>query len=462
MKKVFYFLIAILVMVSIIGLQPSNSDRNSMKVYALEDFDCAPNQLIIGYSTDANMEAISGTINSTFNLTLLEKSYKGSFQVVSFNGDKTMEDLIKDIIDDGRVDYVEPNQISQASYVPNDPYFTTYQWNFFSKGRLFTGAASGNVQTASNYGIQVESAWDLFKPTNTASTAKYPGEGIKVAVIDTGIAYANYISIGGTISSSTAYKKAPDLEGTIFDSANAKNFTVYPYTNLAIDDHSHGTHVCGTIAQATSTVTPLGCAGVAYKATILPIKVLNKYGSGTNAMVANGIYWAADKGAKIINLSLGSRYGDNTIYNAIRYAYNKGIVIVCASGNNGSSVSYPAAYATECIAVGATNFYGQRCSFSNFGSSLDIVAPGQNVVQQTLTSSSNLSLFSYLSWAGTSMASPHVAGAAALVWSKNPTFTRDQVKTALLNTARDLGATGFDNYYGKGLLDVNAAVRWTP
>lgn len=462
MKKVIYFFIAVMVAVSIIGITPSNSGRNNIRTYALENVDCVPNQLIIGYGDDAQMEAISETINTTFGLTPVEKSYKGSFQVVSFNSDKTMEGLIKEIMDDGRVAYAEPNQISQASYVPNDPYFTTYQWNFFANGRLFTGAASGNVQTASNYGIRAETAWDLFKPTNTATGAKFPGEGIKVAIIDTGIAYANYISVGGIIGVSTAYKRAPDLEGTTFDSANAKNFTVYPYTNLAIDDHGHGTHVCGTIAQATNTTTPLGCAGIAYKATILPIKVLTRNGSGTNAMVANGIYWAADKGAKVINMSLGSRYGDNTIYNAIRYAYNAGVLIVCASGNDGSAVSYPAAYATECIAVGATNFYGQRCSFSNFGSSLDIVAPGQNIVQQTLTSSSSLTSFSYLSWAGTSMATPHVAGAAALVWSKNPSFTRDQVKTALLNTARDLGTTGFDNYYGKGLLDVNAAVRWTP
>lgn len=462
MKRIFSILIALLIAVTIVGITPSNKSFNKTLTCALEDFECVPYQLVIGYGNDENMAVTSPVINEKYQLTHIESGYKGSFQVVGFPPDKNMYDLIDLIKNEQGVFYVEPNQISQASYVPNDPYFQTYQWNFFTKGRLFTGAASNNVQTASNYGIQVEAAWDQFKPTNTALSAKLPGEGITVAIIDTGIAYANYISVGGIGSSSVAYKRAPDLEYTTFDAANAKNFTVYPYTSFAFDDHSHGTHVCGTVAQSTNTTTALGCAGIAYKAKILPVKVLNKYGSGTNASVANGIYWSADKGAKIINMSLGSRYGDTTIYNAVVYAYNKGCLIVCASGNDGSTVSYPAAYSTQCIAVGATNFFGQRCSFSNYGSSLDIVAPGQNIVQQTLTNNQNLSSFSYLSWAGTSMASPHVAGVAALVWSKNPTFTRDQVQKALLSTARDLGTTGFDNYFGNGLLDANAAVKWTP
>lgn len=462
MKRIFSIIIALLIAVSMFGISPSNNGQNKSLARALDGVNCVPNQLIIGYTSDEAMETYSPVIIEKYNLSSVERGYKGSFEVVGFTGSKDMYTLIDEIALETGVQYVEPNQISEASYVPNDPYFKTYQWNFFTKGRLFTGAASGNVQAASNYGIQAEAAWDLFKPTNTALTAKFPGEGIKVAIIDTGIAYANYIAIGGISNGSTSYKRAPDLEGTTFDSVNAKNFTVYPYTNLAIDDNGHGTHVCGTIAQATNTVTPLGCAGIAYKATILPIKVLNKYGSGTNASVANGIYWAADKGAKIINMSLGSRYGDSTIYNAVLYAYNRGCLIVCASGNDNSAVSYPAAYSTQCIAVGATNFNGQKCSFSNYGSSLDIVAPGQNIVQQTLTSNQSMTSFSYLSWAGTSMASPHVAGVAALVWSKNTALTRDQVQKALLSTARDLGTTGFDNYFGNGLLDANAAVRWTP
>jgi serine protease len=462
MKKFFPMIVVLVVAISIIGVWRFIGGKNSSNVYALDNVNCIPNQLVIGYDSDADLNQYSVSIREKFNLTQLEKAYKGSFEVVQFPADKKMADLIELIKVEPGVLYVEPNQICEATYVPNDPYYNTYQWNFFTKGKLFRGTASGNIQTASNYGIQAESAWDSFKPTNTATGAKYPGEGVKVAILDTGIAYANYITLGGISTSTSTFKKAPDLEGTIFDTVNAKNFSAYPYTQRAFDDHGHGTHVCGTIAQATNTTTAVGCAGIAYKATILPVKVLNKYGSGTNAMVANGIYWATDHDAKIINMSLGSSYGDLTLYNAIKYAYSRGVVIVCASGNNNGAVSYPAAYSTECIAVGATDFYGRRCSFSNFGSSLDIVAPGQYIVQQTLASSSNLSVFSYLSWAGTSMASPHVAGVAALVWSKNPTFTRDQVKAALLSTAKDLGSAGFDIYFGNGLLDANAAVKWAP
>lgn len=457
MKKFFLYLTILFIAVSIIGFTPSNGGPKINRAVALEN-DVVANQLVIGYNSDADMETYSLIINEKYHLAPLERGYMGSFEVVQFADDNTLEDLMDKVSKEEGVSYAEPNHVFESSHVPNDPNFITYQWNLYNTNRTFKGQASNYVQSISLYGIKAEQAWDFFKPANI-NYNKYPGEGVKVAVIDTGIAYEDYTEIknGKTIT----YKKAPDLSGTSFDTINAKNFTVFPNTSHANDDHSHGTHVCGTIAQTTNSTPAFGCAGIAYKATILPIKVLSANGSGSSSSVANGIYWAVDKGAKILNLSLGSRSSNSTIYNAVKYAYNKGAVIVCATGNDNSSVGYPAAY-SECVAVGATDFKGAKCGFSNYGSTIDIVAPGQYIVQQTIVGSNNLTNFTFASYSGTSMATPHVAAAAALVWSLHPSYTRDQVTKALLSTARDLGNRGFDNYYGNGLLDAAAAATWTP
>ena len=306
----------------------------------------------------------------------------------------------------------------------------------------------------SNYGIQAVSAWNITR-----------GAGVKVAVIDTGVAYENYTDpVTGT-----QYALASDLANTKFDTTNAYDFV--NNDTHANDDNKHGTHVTGTIAQSTNN--SWGCAGIAYEATILPIKVLDSSGSGTYDAIANGIIWAADHGARVINMSLGGSQGSTTLYNAIEYAYSNGVVIVCAAGNDGRAlVSYPAAY-SECIAVGATRFDGKRVRYSNYGSALDIVAPGgdtsvdQNkdgygdgILQQTFSGSPTS--FGYYFFQGTSMATPHVAAVAALVLSVHPEYTNSQVRTALLSTAKDLGTAGWDRYYGYGLVNAYGAVNWKP
>jgi serine protease len=452
----------LLITISVTGITVSKYGPVTGRVIAKEKKEFISGQFIIGYNDDVDMEEPSKKVKDKFKLKQLEKGYRGNFEVVEFSSDKQMEDLIEDVKKEKGVKYAEPNYLAYPDYDPNDPYFLTDQWNFYKVGRLFNGLASGSVEAPSNYGIQTELAWDLFKPTNTATGAVYPGEGVKVAILDTGVAYEDYKiyqKIKGKQVLVKEFKKAPDLVGTIFDTANAKNFYAYPNTTHANDDYMHGTHVCGTIAQATDSTSPLGCSGIAYKATILPIKV----GVATGipfSCIANGLNWAVDKGAKVINMSFGGSATNSTMYTAIQYAYNKGCILVASAGNNNSTVLYPAAY-SECIAVGATEFTGARCSFSNYGPEIDIVAPGRYVLQQTIKTNTPTE-FVYVYGAGTSVAAPHVSGTAALVWSLHPTWTRDQVRTALLSTARDLGTVGFDYYFGNGLLDANAAVNYNP
>lgn len=344
---------------------------------------------------------------------------------------ESVEALLETYLKDTNIAYAEPNYIAEAFAVPNDPLYP-YQWNF---------------DNATYGGIHAAAAWDV---TN--------GAGVIVAVIDTGVAYENYVE-----SPTKTHYQAPDLATTAF----VAGYDFVSDDTHANDDNGHGTHVAGTIAGATNNTT--GVSGLAYGAKIMPIKVLDSNGSGSYFDVAAGIRFAADNGAKVINLSLGGPSGTTYLEDALRYAYEKGVTIVAASGNDGKgTVSYPAAYDAYVIAVGATRFDEKRSSYSNYGVSLDIVAPGgdtsvdQNsdgygdgILQQTLGSAAGS--FGYYYYQGTSMATPHVAAAAALV-IKNGASSPTAVRAALQTSADDLGAAGRDNTFGYGLLNVAAAL----
>ncbi|MDI6591946.1 MAG: S8 family serine peptidase, partial [Patescibacteria group bacterium] len=191
--------------------------------------------------------------------------------------------------------------------------------------------------------------------------------------------------------------------------------------------------------------------------------------------VAKGIRFAADNGAKVINLSLGGTSDSATLKNAVAYAYRKGVTVVAACGNdNGAKCLYPAAYDDYVIAVGATQYDETKAPYSNYGPSLDIVAPGGNndldqngdgyadgVLQQTFRSSFAVCDFAYYFFQGTSMATPHVSGVAALLIANGNATTPDEVRAALQETAEDLGTAGRDDTFGYGLVDAYAALKWT-
>lgn len=334
------------------------------------------------------------------------------------------------------VQYAEPDYIAYTCEEPNDTFFKPYQWNFYDQGVLSNGVAS-------NYGVRAMSAWNTAK-----------GSGTTVAIVDTGIAYENF----------GAFAQAPDLAGATF--VSPWNFV--SNTSHANDDNGHGTHVAGTVRQSTNN--SMGCAGLAQFTQLMPVKVLNSAGSGSFTAIANGIRWAADHGANVINLSLGGSVGSTTLQSAVDYAWSKGVVICAATGNSGAgNLSYPARY-TNCIAVGATRFDGKRCSYSQFGTGIDVVAPGgdtsvdQNgdgygdgILQQTFASGSPTS-FGYYFFQGTSMATPHVAAIAALVKSNRPAYTNAQVRNAIETSCTDLGAAGYDTKFGYGLVNATLAL----
>ena len=255
------------------------------------------------------------------------------------------------------------------------------------------------------------------------------GIGVKVAVIDTGIDYTH-----------------PDL-------AVAGGYSAISYTNSYYDDNGHGTHVAGTVAAADNDI---GVIGVAPQVNLYAVKALDSVGSGYVSDIVEGIEWSISNGIKIINMSLGSSADSKTLHDACDRAYAGGILLVAAAGNSGTSdatqdnVSYPARYSSV-IAVSATVSSNQRPSFSSTGPDIELAAPGFNIY-------STLPGGLYGNESGTSMASPHVAGTAALVWAMNPTMTNEQVRQRLDATAIDLGTAGKDNQFGYGLVDAKNAV----
>lgn len=285
---------------------------------------------------------------------------------------------------------------------PNDPLYAK-QWNF----RM----------------IDTEGAWERTR-----------GKGAVVAVIDTGVTQAR------------DFKQTKFTNGYDFVNKKAN----------ADDDHGHGTHVAGTIAESTNNNE--GVAGIAFEATIMPLKVLSAEGSGTSADIADAIRFAADKGANIINMSLGSMYPSDVIHEACKYARKKGVTIVCAAGNSfREGVGYPAAF-PECIAVSSVGPSGALSKFSSWGKQVALAAPGgdmidsrnpdDGILQNTVYEDKD----DYFAFQGTSMASPHVAGAAALAFSQG---TKDpaKIKDLLQKTASKPKENNVKKY-GAGILNV--------
>jgi serine protease len=277
------------------------------------------------------------------------------------------------------------------------------------------------------------------------------GDGVVVAVIDTGVAFEEHKS----------FRRVEDLAGIGF----VKPYDFVNDTNHSNDDHGHGTHVAGTIAQATNN--NVGVAGIAFKAKIMPLKVLNRAGMGTVADIADAIRYAADEGANVINMSLGGGARSMVMESAVAYARKKGVVVVCAAGNGSRNrVEYPAAY-PGAFAVSSVGPDKKLAYYSSYGKELAISAPGGDkqkggdagaILQNTITPDRVGATNVYLAFQGTSMATPHVAGVAALIIGAGVTDAA-KVEEILKSTAEDTGEAGWDERYGAGILNAARAVE---
>ncbi|MDP3047464.1 MAG: S8 family serine peptidase [Chloroflexota bacterium] len=327
---------------------------------------------------------------------------------------------------DTRVDYAELNGILTVQETPNDPYFVSgSQW-----GMTRIGAPA---------------AWDQV-------TGTYP---ITIAVVDTGVWGSHPDLLAKMVDGWYHYTES----GTIFDGPIPAGTPHDPY--------GHGTHVAGIAAASTNN--GLGVAGVSWGAPIMPFRSQASNGNGSDYDVATGIAWVTDHGAKVINISLGGPTYVQTLADAVAYAWQHGALVVAAAGNSAYvSPTYPAAYPFA-LGVAATDINESPGYGFAHGPWVDVAAPGVGVLSTLPSCSKALYMCSdsrYGQASGTSMATPHASGLAALIWSANPALTNAQVTYILTSTAEKVGPVGYVNgwneYLGYGRINAAAAISATP
>ena len=413
-----------------------------------------PNEVIVRYAPSAT-RAVRASAQRTTG-AWQPKVFAPYTRVLKIRDGESVEQTIAELKRRPGVVSATPNMIARTSFVPNDPGsaggpsggWQAVQWNFGPEA-----------------GVNAPAAWDRLN-----AVGRPGGLGVKVAVLDTGVAYA----------SRRGYKRSPDLLNHFLRGHDFVDGDTHP------DDlNGHGTHVASTIAETVGN--SFGVTGLAYGARVMPVRVLDRAGTGDSVAISAGIRYAARKGAKVINLSFEfdssvTRGQIPDILDALRFARRKGAVVVGASGNfSAHAVAYPAR-ATHVLSVGATTEHLCQADYSNSGSSLDIAAPGggldagvpgdpncrpgvaplgRDIYQVTYTNRSVRAFGLPSGYVGTSMAAPHVSATAALVIAsgvigRKP--TPSQLEARLKATARDLGTPGRDSRYGAGLVDAARAV----
>ena len=362
----------------------------SHPVYASE------NRYVVGYKDDISIEEVAK------NFSIGEDKVKrighgNNFSIItteSVGGSASSENT--------NIKFFQPDYEYKIFTTPNDTNYAS-QWALTK--------------------ISSTSAWDTTTGSNT----------LKIAVIDTGV--------NGTHE---------DLSGKIIAGYDFVNDTAIS-ANMDSDDNGHGTLVSGVAAADTNN--NLGIAGLDWNAKIIPVKALNSSGTGYASEIASAIEYAVDNGASVINMSFGGSESSSVMEDAINYAANHNVVTVAASGNEGTAVSYPAKYASV-VAVGATDSSDNRASWSNYGSELDVTAPGVSILS---TADSG----GYESVSGTSIASPYVAALASLVKAKYPDFSASQIASMIDNNAdkvSGMGGNNFTEYYGYGRINAQHAL----
>lgn len=362
---------------------------------------------------------------------------------VKLKKDKSVKETLEELNDKTMhpdIEYAELNYIvSIDQFIPDDEHFSKL-WGLHNTGQLIQLSDDKSIEGIPDADIDAPDAWTYATGNNH----------IVVAVIDTGIDY-NHPDLSPNI-----WVNDREIPGNLIDDDNngfiddIHGYNFVYNTSDPIDDHFHGTHCAGTIGAVGNN--GIGVAGVCWDVRLMALKFLSASGSGNTADAIKCIEYAINQGANVMSNSWGGGGFMQSLQDIINDAYQAGIVFVAAAGNNGTDKPhYPAAY-DNVISVVALDYNDNKASFSNYGSSVDVAAPGVGIYSTSLEGD-------YRFASGTSMACPHVAGLVALLKSRNIDLTPDEVYLVLQSSADDLGALGKDETYGYGRINLYRAIQ---
>lgn len=408
--------------------QARTSLRAERQVFRRRLLRCATDRVLVSFRPEVSGDYAEGLLRSYGFPAVHRIAGIGVYSVRTAPGVSVPETLAM-LRRNGDVAMARPDYRTRLADVPNDPYFAGYQYNLRNLGGILDIAPGIQPRMTSGSDIKAVKAWDQAKGD----------EGTVIAVIDTGVDFSH-----------------PDLAAKL--AGHGHDFV--NDDDEASDDHWHGTFVAGVAAADTNNA--VGIAGVAWNCRVLPVKVMDAQGNGYYSWIIDGITWAADHGAGVINLSLGGDIDDPFLEEACRYAHDKGVVIVAAAGNDGlAGVLYPAAYDDYVLAVAASDYNDQIADFSNYGPQMDVAAPGVWILGPAPQSYVGQGYEPYLFASGTSAAAPNVAGMAALLKSAKPDLTADQIMQIIRYTADDINKAalpGRDDRAGYGRINMERAL----
>ncbi|MDB9549798.1 S8 family serine peptidase, partial [Dolichospermum circinale] len=405
----------------------TGNSQDTVEKYATQQPAYADNKLIVKFKNGINPTQ-ANEIKNALGVAKTETIKLTGAQIWTLSGKTSVETALATYRNSPTFQYIEPDYIvTKAATFPNDPGFPQ-QWG---------------LHNTADTDIDAPEAWDI----------QTGNPNLVIGVIDTGVDY-NHQDLVGNIWTNPGEiaNDGIDNDGNGYiDDIRGWDFAYND--NNPSDVDGHGTHVSGTIAGKGNN--GVGVTGVAWNAKIMPLKFLDDTGSGSTSNAIKAINYATAKGVKITNNSWGGGGYSQALYDAINAAGQQGALFIAAAGNesnnNDTNPSYPASYnLANIISVASTTNTGSLSSFSNYGlTSVDLGAPGSDIYSTTPNNT-------YSTYSGTSMATPHVAGAAALVWSQNPTWTAQQVKNTLMNTGDSIAALAGKTVSGKRLNVFNA------
>lgn len=388
----------------------------------------APDRVLVRFKPDVTDAYAEGLLRSYGFSSVRQIPRIGVYSVRTSPGASVAETLAM-LRRNGDIEQARPDYRARLTDTPNDTFFARFQYNLRNKGGVLVISQGIQLQTTAGADIKAAPAWDAAKGDPE----------VVIAILDSGVDMTH-----------------PDLAAKIIspgrDFANDDDD--------ATDDHWHGTHVAGIAAADSNNAE--GIAGVARNCKILPGKVTGADGNGFYSWIIDGIIWAADQGADVINLSLGGDFDDPFLEDACRYAFDRGVVVVASAGNDdGGPVLYPAAYDSFVLAVAATDYSDLPADFSSSGSQVDVAAPGVYILGPAPQWYVGEAYLPYLFASGTSQAAPHVSGMAALIKSLKPDLKPADIMKIIRYTADDVNASvdrGRDDHIGYGRINMERAL----